>query len=469
VPNKEKVLTPNNFRNRIIDRNGKMGKDACEIMAAAIQAVDPYHCIKENISLIKDELIIDHQMILVSDFKRVFIIGFGKASVPMAKALIDILEDHVISASVVTKDRSFLDENGYKQKLNVYLGDHPIPGRDSVVSTQAILDSLPTLTEEDLILIVISGGGSALFTFPMPEISLAALRKLNDILLKCGADINEINTLRKHLDLVKGGRLAQRLQPATIHSFILSDVIGDRLDMIASGPTVPDPTTFHDAMEVINCYRLRERVSKSIIDILEGGINGKYPETLKYGELPDGRMKNHLIGTNYKALQAARQKAESLGYHSRVVSANLSGLTRHVAEFMEGIIQTLVTYDEPVKKPACLLFGGEATVQVVDGGWGGRNQDLVLRMVPRLAGKKGILFISLATDGEDGPTDAAGAASDALILREGAAVMGLDVHTAIDTSNSYRYLNEKGALIKTGSTGTNVNDLMLILANYQIR
>lgn len=465
----QKMLTAKDFRNRILDRHGKMGRDACEIMASAIQAVDPYQCIKESVILSNDELVINQQRIHLSFYKRVYIVGFGKASVPMAKALMDILEDNITSAYVVTKDRSFLDEDGYQQKLNVFVGDHPVPGNNSILSTQAVLNSLPLLREDDLVLIVISGGGSALFTNPMPEITLAELRKLTDVLLRSGADITEINTLRKHLDLVKGGRLAQRLQPATVHSFILSDVIGDRLDMIASGPTVPDPTTYQDAMDIIDRYDLKGRIPDSIIEIMKRGISGEMAETLKQGALPASRVINHLIGTNNKALQAARQKGESLGYHSSIVSTNLTGSTQDVAEFLEGIIHTLQAYHEPVKQPACFLFGGETTVLVAEGGLGGRNQDLVLRMIPRLNGQKGVLFISLATDGEDGPTDAAGAASDALIIREEAAVMGLDVHTAIDTSNSYHYLNERGALIKTGSTGTNVNDLILILVDDQIR
>ncbi len=467
MSNNKKVLTADDFRNRILDRNGKVGRDACEIMASAIRAVDPYQCIRENMRVVQNNLIIDHQTIQLSDYKRIFIVGFGKASVSMAMAVIDILEDRIMSANVITKAKTFLGQNGYKGLLNIYLGGHPIPNEDSLKSTQAVLNGLPQMTEQDLVLIVISGGGSALFTSPMPGVSLDDLRQLTNVLLQSGADIHKINTLRKHLDQVKGGRLAQMLRPATIHSLILSDVVGDRLDMIASGPTTEDPTTYNDALNVIDQYKLREQIPSSIIEVLKGGISGVYAETLKAGELPSDKMNNHLVATNIKAARAAKEKAVTLGYHSTIISTRLTGLTKHVVEFMNGIIQTLVNNNEPFRPPACLLFGGETTVQLTGDGLGGRNQDLVLRMIPRMAEKENVLFISLATDGEDGPTDAAGAASDAFILREAAGMKGLDVHTAIETNNSYRYLNETGALIKTGSTGTNVNDLIIILYNHQ--
>jgi len=412
----KKRLTAEDFHNRIFDRHGEMGHDACEIMASAIQAVDPYQCVKDNVKSGHDYLVIDQKSIPLSQYKRIFVIGFGKASVPMAMAVIDTLEDRLTSASVITKNQSFLGYQDYKKILIIYLGGHPIPNEDSVKSTQTLLDELPEMTSQDLVLIVISGGGSALFSSPMLGISLYEMQQLTKALLRSGAGIHEINTLRKHLDQVKGGRLAQRLHPATIHSLVLSDVVGDRFDMIASGPTAIDPTTYQDALDVINQFNLMGNVPNSIIEVLKGGLSGKFPETLKAGELPAIRVSNHLVATNIKAAKAAKEKALALGYHSAIISTQLTGLTKHVAEFMDGIIQTLIDNNEPIEMPACLIFGGETTVQLTGEGMGGRNQDLVLRMIPKIVGKEEVIFISLATDGEEGPTDAAGAAGWIFLL-----------------------------------------------------
>lgn len=456
------VVLPEVFMNRVLERNGKMGEDACMIMAAAIQAVDPYQCVQDHLSFSAGRIRLGQQMIDLDDYQRVFLIGFGKASVAMAKAVIDILGSRLNSASVVTKNESFLSEDDYKQILKVYLGEHPIPGDGSIKSTHAVLASLHELTSHDLVLVVISGGGSALFTDPVPGISLEAMRQMTDALLKCGADIYEINTLRKHLDQVKGGGLAQRLQPASVHSLILSDVIGDSLEMVASGPTVPDSTTYRDALDIIERYRLKDLVPPTILNTLEDGAKGLLPETLKDVVINPSRLVNHLIGSNQKAAKAAMEKAQSLGYNSRILSTELTGLTEDLVVYLEEIIKIELVESKTVEKPACLILGGEPTVKVIGGGKGGRNQDLVLRMTPRIAQLQGILFISLATDGEDGPTDAAGAASDCSVYRDGTLIKGLNVSTFIDTSNAYQYLDETGALIRINSTGTNVNDLILI-------
>lgn len=449
------LINPKSFNNKVLERNGKLGKDACDIMTAALKAVDPYDCVSNYLGSN------DLQKAFQS-FDRLFLIGFGKASVPMAKAFIDRLNEHLNSAQVITKDEMFLEEDGYKNKLRVFLGGHPIPTSDSIDSTQAILEVLPELSERDIVLVVISGGGSALFSNPVPDVSLEDLQKMTQTLLNSGADIHEINTLRKHLDQVKGGGLALQLQPARLHTFILSDVIGDRLDMIASGPTVPDPTTYQDGLNVIAKYGLESQIPRSIMKVLRLGTAGKYPESLKEGQIKPGNVHNHLIGSNIDAAVAAKKRAKQLRYHSMVVSTYLIGLTEHVAELLSGIIQTELAHNQPSEKPACLIFGGETTVKVTGDGLGGRNQDLALRMVQRLDGVKGILFISLATDGEDGPTDAAGAVTDSQVHREAKHDYGLDIDTYIETNDSYHYFEQVGGLIKIGSTGTNVNDLIVI-------
>jgi len=463
MDNETGMFRPTSFNNKVLERNGNMGLAVREIMASAINAVNPYQCIKRYITSMNGGERLGSSASNQDQFDRVFLIGFGKASVPMAKAILDLFEDKISFANVITKDEKFLIDNGYRNKLKVLLGGHPIPTTNSIDATQSLLASLPVLTQNDLVFVVISGGGSALFTNPMNDISLDDMQQLTQILLKSGADIQEINVLRKHLDSVKGGRLALRLHPAQIQTLILSDVIGDRLDMIASGPTIPDPTTFEDAIAVISKYELQDRAPKSIIKILNAGVRGEVSETLKPKDLDLGKNANHLIGTNIQALESAKRKAEELGYQPLIISSHLTGKTKDVAEFLHGILQTGLAYGYPINKPCCLLFGGEPTVDVKGEGRGGRNQDLVLHMVQKISDKPGVLFISLATDGEDGPTDAAGAASDALVFRDGASMSGLSIDTYINTNNSYEYFKKVGGLIKTGSTGTNVNDIMVLM------
>jgi len=457
------MISPQMFENRIINRAGKLGKDVCKILAAALRAVDPYDCVQAHLQVKKDKIIIGNREILRKDIERIFLLGFGKASVPMAKAVIDLLGEDLYSADVITKDNKFQEFEGYGNLLRIQFGGHPVPTAESVRSTQSLLDAIPHLTERDLVLVLISGGGSALFTAPMGDVELRDYQKMTEALLRSGADINEINTLRKHIDQVKGGRLAARLAPARIHTLVLSDVIGDGLDMIASGPTVPDPTTFHDAWEIINKHHLEKDLPDSILQLILSGLEGGVPETLKEEDFIDLRVDHHLVGTNSMAALAARQKARELAYNAEVISTRVTGLTEHVAEFMTGIIQTEYDIKRPLNSPFCLIFGGETTVKVTGDGRGGRNQDLVLRAVQRLDGLGKLLFISLATDGEDGPTDAAGAASDAIVFRDGAEMFGLSIATDINTNNSYGYFEKTGGLIKTGSTGTNVNDLMIII------
>ncbi len=464
--NKEiKGLPPKAFSNLVFERNRKLGSDACEILACAIQAVDPYKCVSEFIQLDRRFLNIGDQSISIKQINQLVLIGFGKAAVPMAKGVIDKLGNKLHSANVIVKDTKFLDDNGYKNKLSVYSGGHPVPTDDSLIATQTLLKNIPQLTDDDLVLVVISGGGSALFTEPVHGVTFEDLRNLTHLLLKCGADINEINTLRKHLDQVKGGRLAMNLQPAYVCSLILSDVIGDRLDMIASGPTIADPTTFEEALNILERYGLIQVAPEAIVTYLRKGRDGIIPETLKPGQLPKDKVTHHLVGTNFIAAEAARRHAETLGYNTAIISTALTGCTDHIAKFLDGILQTEIMYERPVEKPACLIFGGEPTVNVLGDGLGGRNMDLALRMVDSMQDKPKTLFVSFATDGDDGPTDAAGAAVDAHVYHIGQEYYGLSTETFINNSDSYHYFDKVGGLIKSGSTGTNVNDLVLLMVD----
>lgn len=451
------------FSNKIFCRNKKIGEDACEILAHAIYAVDPYVSVSNMINLHEHHLNFNTKVIDLNNIDRIYVIGFGKASVPMAQALLDKLGKKINDAMVITKDEKFLSVAKDYDNFTILIGGHPIPNQDSVKSTQIMLNSLPEFTEKDFVFVLVSGGGSALFTKPVQGVSLEDLQFLTQSLLQCGAGIYEINTLRKHLDLVKGGRLAQRLQPAVVETIILSDVIGDRLDVIASGPTVPDPTTYKDAIEVLQRYKIFDRVPLGIIRSLEQGYAGDFPETLKPENPHNILIDYHLIGSNLIAAKAARGYAEKCGYQAKVLTTEITERTDQVADYLQTKIDAELKTGSPLAKPLCLIFGGEPTVLVTGDGLGGRNMDLALRMVSKIAGKEGILFTSFATDGEDGPTDAAGAVIDGNVYDEAVNVLGLSLEDTIKDSNSYHFFEKIGGLIKTGATGTNVNDLILIL------
>ncbi len=451
--------------NRVLKRGNKQGKDAIEIIYEAINAVNPYECVRDCLNLDGDILTIANVSLELKLINRIFLIGFGKAACPMASAVLDILGARINKAMVITKSSVSLKGSYMHKKLRVLTGDHPVPSLNSIEATQKLLDGLPPLTPNDLVLVVISGGGSALFTLPIKGITLTDYQTMIELLLKSGAEIQEINTLRKQLDEVKGGRLAIRLQPANVHSLIFSDVVGDPLDIIASGPTVPNLSTIEDALAVIDRYELSRKISASIMDYLINEKNRGKVNSILQRQFPIRKVTNHLVGSNIKAALAAKDHAVYLGYNALVVTSFMTGLTKDVAKLLLGIIQTELNNENPVKWPACLIFGGETTVEVTGTGKGGRNQDLILRMVRELRELDGVLVISFATDGEDGPTDAAGAAADAHVFHEAAEAFGLNIEAYIDNNNSYEYLDKCNALIKTGLTETNANDLVVILIN----
>lgn len=462
---KRNQFAPDLIKNKVIERNKKIGQDACEIIASAIQAADPFQCVVNNLSNDDGLIRIGSCEISESDYDRIFVLGMGKASTPMAKAVIDVLGNKIEFASIVTKDKRFLSDNGYGGLLRVHIGDHPVPSTASKEATKTILESIPTLTSKDLVIVLISGGGSALFTLPAPGISLSDMQHMTELLLRSGADISEINTLRKRLDVVKGGGLAKKLHPAQVHTLILSDVIGDHLDMIASGPTVPDSTNATDALNIIEKYNLEGELPDSILLHLKKENEKEFGNSTSTSPLKIFKANHVLIGSNFTSAKAAHKEALSLGYNSQIISTHLTGMTKNVGEFLGGIVETEIVHNVPIQKPACLIFGGETTVKVTGNGLGGRNQDLALHMVQKLAGKEGTLFISFATDGDDGPTDAAGGAVDGLLYPEGELEKGLNVQKYIENNDAYHYLEQTGALIKTGATGTNVNDLVVVLIN----
>ncbi len=339
---------------------------------------------------------------------------------------------------------------------------HPTPDERSVVAGQQMADLLAQADERDLVIALISGGGSALLNLPVPGVTLADLQRLTAELLACGAPIGAINTLRKHLDRLKGGGLARLAAPATLITLILSDVVGSPLDVIASGPTVADPTTFADALALLDHYELRDRCPPAILAYLTAGARGEQPETLKPGDPVLAKGQHVLIGSNAQAAQAALAAAQAAGFHALLLTTSLEGEAREVGKVLAAIAREIATNGHPLTRPACVIAGGETTVTLRGTGLGGRNQELALSAALALAGLADAAVIALATDGGDGPTDAAGAIVTGQTCAY-ARALGLDPQAYLDNNDSYTFFERAGGMLLTGPTGTNVNDIALVL------
>jgi glycerate 2-kinase len=387
--------------------------------------------------------------------------------VPMVAALADLLGERLAGAVAVTKyGHSSLGAGDWglgteDWRLEILEGGHPVPDEAGVAGTRRLAALVEEVGPDDLLLCPISGGGSALLTLPAPGITLADLQTLTDQLLRAGATINELNAVRKHLSQIKGGGLARMAAPATVISLILSDVVGDPLDVIASGPTAPDPTTYADAWGVLERYGLLTAAPDPVLARLRPGLDGKAAETPKPGDLVFARVHNVVVGSNRLAAGAAVTQAQELGFNTLLLSTFVEGEAREVARVAAALAKEIVRYDRPVTRPACLVWGGETTVTIRGQGLGGRNQELALAAALALDGWPGVVLLALATDGSDGPTDAAGA----LVTGETAARarrLGLDPAGYLVRNDSYHFFQQLGDLILTGPTQTNVNDLLFI-------
>jgi glycerate 2-kinase len=436
---------------------------AKNIFRFALKAVDPFYAIKKRLKLDQDNLWVDGSLFRLRDIRRIWVIGAGKASAPMAQAAEKILGPKIHEGVVVTK-------HGYVaplSRIKLLQGGHPLPDAKGIKATKRILKLMSNLDQNDLVICLISGGGSALLVSPSRGISLKDIKELTDQLLRCGADIKEINTIRKHISEVKGGRLAQMAHPAHMITLILSDVIGSRLDSIASGPTAPDTTTFPDCLKIIQKYKLRDRIPPSILSHLKKGAQGKIEETPKPGSPIFKRVRNFIIGSNSLALEAARQKAEDLGFNAAVLSRPVSGDTTRAALRHADLAKRIREICDPVSPPACLISGGETTVKIRGKGLGGRNQEFVLVAAIRIAGSKNIVMLSAGTDGTDGPTDVAGAICDGKTIKR-ALKKRLDPKQYLENNDSYHFFQKLGDLLKTGPTNTNVMDIHLILVGAKM-
>lgn len=439
-----------------------------DIGRAALDAVDPARAVRTFVRREGDVLHVDSSSYDLAVYERVFVVGGGKAGAPMAQALCEILGDH-FTAGWVNVKRGYVLDTPLPPALTLCEAGHPIPDEAGQHGALQILDLIRHSTERDLVFCLISGGGSALMPAPVPGVTLSDLQALTDALLRCGATINEINTVRKHCSQIKGGLLVRAAAPASVVSLILSDVVGSPLDVIASGPTVPDPTTFGDAYAIFTKYSVLDKIPSNILERVKVGMRGEIAgcdfvaETPKPGDPIFDRVQNVVIGSNALAAQAAQAQAEALGFNALILSTYIEGEAREVARAMAGIAKSLAVEGWPLPRPACIIAGGETTVTLHSGGKGGRNQELALAAAIALDGWEGITLATLATDGTDGPTDAAGAIVDGQTVRR-AAALGLPAADYLARNDAYRFFDSIDDLIRTGPTNTNVNDLLFILA-----
>lgn len=393
-----------------------------------------------------------------SRHRRILVVGAGKASGAMARALEDVLGNRISAGLVVVKD-------GYTvptRKIKLVEAGHPIPDERGLRAVGEILALARSAGAEDLLIVLVSGGGSALTPCPAPPITLEEKQVVTRLLLRAGANIQELNAVRKHCSLFKGGRLAQAAAPASVLSLILSDVIGDPLDAIASGPTAPDQTTFGDALAILDRFGLRSKAPRAVVEHLERGVRGEIPETPKVGDPLFRRVENRLIGSNALVVRAAMQAAEALGFHAHLLTRSLEGEAREVAKGFATRALAVRTSGSPVSPPACLIAGGETTVTVRGTGLGGRCQEFALAAALALQGMEDVMVLAAGTDGSDGPTDAAGAIVDGETVGRGER-RNLDARASLEANDSHRFFLTLGDLITTGPTNTNLLDLYLLL------
>ncbi len=431
------------------------------ILQSALQSVDPYQCTLRNVTVEGDRLKIGGAFFHLSKIGKIYLVGAGKAVVPMTRAVLQQLGDRVYAGLLIGKHEDAQFKQKWAPKIDYLLGSHPVLSALSLESTRRLVKFLKKTTEKDLVICLISGGGSALMSLPYDPISLEDMEETTRQLLFSGANINEVNTIRKHIDRIKGGGLARLAAPAALTTLVLSDVIGDALDAIASGPTVADPSTFQDAWQIINRYYLEGKLPSSVVDRIQKGEKGEIEETVKPGESCLEKTTTTIIGSLEIATQVASRKAQECGFQTVLLDTALKGEAHEKGRELAEFIRKKAEEQKSSDKPVCFITGGETTVTVRGSGLGGRNQETALSAAMRLDGLKNCLFISLATDGEDGPTDAAGAAVDGSTLQKGKQA-GMDAVDFLKCNDAYHYLEKTDSLIKTGPTGTNVNDLVLM-------
>jgi glycerate 2-kinase len=433
-------------------------RHAHKIFEAALEAADPIVSIRRHLRVERNNLYAGDRVYDLANHDNVYVVGAGKATAKMALAVEALLGERIASGIVIVKRGHTVALD----RLKVIEAGHPIPDEVGVNATEGIIALLRRAAENDLILCLVSGGASALLSCPVMGVSLQDKQQTTQTLLHCGARIQEVNAIRKHISKVKGGRLAGLAYSATVLSLILSDVVDDSIDNIGSGPMAPDSSTFLDCLSVIERYGVGEMIPEAVRNLLEQGAAGKIDETPKAGDAIFHKVQNLIIGNNRVAILAAKDRAEALGYRTVVLSGSIEGEARRVAIDHMMMAKDVLSDFAGLRRPACIISGGETTVTVQGNGMGGRNQEFALAAAIEIDGVEGVVALSGGTDGTDGPTDAAGGIVDGTTLQR-ARDRGLDARNYLQRNDSYFFLKAVGDLLITGPTMTNVMDLRLIL------
>lgn len=440
------------------DHLNSLRQQALEIFQAALKAVDPVEAIFKYVQVVDDTIQVGEHRFAFKDYDRILVVGAGKAGAPMARALEELLGDRITGGVIVVKEGHGLP----LAHVRIHEASHPVPDERGIKGAEEILSLVKDAGERDLVLCLISGGGSALLVAPAEGVTLEDKQEVTRLLLACGADIHEINTIRKHLSRAKGGGLARFAYPATVVSLILSDVIGDDLNVIASGPAVPDTSTFDDTRKILGKYAIWDRVPPSVRHRVERGLQGDVEDTPKAGDAVFKQCFSELVGTNIQALKAAGLKAEELGYRALILSSTVEGEAREVVKVLTAVAKEVQGSGNPLPAPACILCGGETTVTIRGDGKGGRNQEFALASALAIDGMQNVVVLAGGTDGNDGPTDAAGAIADGSTLAR-ARAKGLDPFDYLKRNDAYHFFQSLEDLMITGPTRTNVMDVYMVL------
>jgi glycerate 2-kinase len=440
-------------------------QNLADIFNAALAAVDPYNAIHNAVRVEGEQLYIAGAKYDLDEFERIVVVGGGKATARMALAIEKLLGKKITAGLIVVKD-------GHTESLSLIEqveSSHPVPGEAGAAGTARILDMARVADAKTLFICLISGGASALLVAPAAGLTLQDKQDATRSLLNAGASINELNAVRKHLSMVKGGRLAQAAYQAQVVTLIVSDVIGDPFDVIASGPTAPDNSTFAEAWAVITKYGLQKKLPPQVVEYLQRGLVGKVAETVKKNDSCWHNTRNFIVASIRQAMAAAQEKSAQLGFATKIISEMLQGEACEAAHFLAQAARAEMATMKPGEQ-RCLLCGGETTVTVRGTGMGGRNQELALVFALDIEGWQGVTLLSAGTDGTDGPNDAAGAMVDGRTAGS-ARNVGLDPGTYLDDNDSYTFFQQFDARtganshFKIGATGTNVMDIQIVLLN----